>query len=65
MAAVIRYLSADNHTADTPPFNSPETGHHNAIVSLLHRPVFERNVRFKCKVRSLCMCLSVFMCVQL
>lgn len=34
MAAVIRYLSADNHMADTPPLNSPETGPHRAAVSL-------------------------------
>lgn len=41
MAAVIRYLSADNHMADTPPLNSPETGPHRAAVSLFRGLVFE------------------------
>ena len=40
MAAVIRYLSADNHTADTPPFNSSETGRCRATASLFHGPVY-------------------------
>lgn len=44
MAAVIRYLSADNHTADTPPFNCPETGRRGPIISLFHGPVFETGV---------------------
>lgn len=44
MAAVIRYLSADNHIADTPPFNSPETGLHRATMSLFHGLVFEMSV---------------------
>lgn len=65
MAAVIRYLSADNHTADTPPFNGPETGLYRAIMSLFCRPIFEMHV---CQrpvdvcvptERSLRMCLSV------
>lgn len=33
MAAVIRYLSADNHAADTRAFYSPETGRHSATES--------------------------------
>lgn len=37
MAAVIRYLSADNHIADTPPFNDPETGPRRATVRLFER----------------------------
>lgn len=42
MAAVIRYLSADNHIVDTPPSNRPGTGRHN--TSLFHGCVFEMNV---------------------
>lgn len=44
MAAVIRYLSADNHTADTPPFNSPETGRCRATTSLFQGPVLFKQV---------------------
>lgn len=46
MAAVIRYLSADNHPADTLPFSSPKTGRHIAIMSLFHAVtvVFETSV---------------------
>lgn len=46
MAAVIRYLSADNHTADTLPFSSPEAGRHCVTMSVLHGPVFETSVCF-------------------
>lgn len=41
MAAVIRYLSADNHTADTPSFSGLESGRHIAIMSLFHRAPFK------------------------
>lgn len=44
MAAVIRYLSADNHAPDTPPFNGPETSRYSATMSLLHGPIFETRV---------------------
>ena len=44
MAAVIRYLSADNHAADTPPFNSLETGRQGATVNLLRGAVFDTSV---------------------
>ena len=42
MAAVIRYLSADNHTADTPPLNSIETGRQSVIMSLLRGAELKR-----------------------
>lgn len=44
MAAVIRYLSADNHIADTRPCNSPETGLYKAKISSFHGLVFESSV---------------------
>lgn len=43
MAAVIRYLSADNHMADT-PMNNPETGLRRPAESLFPAPVFELSV---------------------
>lgn len=36
MAAVICYLPADNHTADTRLFNSPETGRLRIVLSFLN-----------------------------
>lgn len=48
MAAVIRYLSADNHPADTTAFSSPETGRHTVITCLFHavKVVFEMSITF-------------------
>lgn len=42
MAAVICYLSADNHIADTPPFNGPESGLRRATVRLFHSSSLKR-----------------------
>lgn len=53
MAAVIRYLSADNHPADTVPFNRPESGRHRALTSL-----FEMTVCFSFQRWTWCRFLS-------
>ncbi len=63
MAAVIRYLSADNHSADT-PFNSPETGRHSATMSLYPRTCLLNDGPFYISVYILCVCAWVCMCVE-
>lgn len=63
MAAVIRYLSADNHAADSPPFNSLETGLQSAIVSLLRGAVFEMSIWSVSTVYTACLLVYVSECV--
>lgn len=62
MAAVIRYLSADNHPADTLSFSSPETGRHIAIMSLFHAVtvVFEMNDSTIFTILYMCSMITVY-----
>lgn len=63
MAAVICYLSVDNHMADTPPMNSPKTGLRKPAESLFPAPVFELSVSMFTTICTIYLCVCV--CLQI
>lgn len=62
MAAVIRYLSDDNHAADSPLFNSLGTGPQSATMSLLWGAAFDTSV-WSVSILYFCIYSMIIVCV--